>query len=722
MTDKNKRFGTFDGVFTPTFLSILGVIMYLRLGWVVGSVGLWGALAIITIANLITLFTCLSISSITTNINIGTGGAYSIISKSLGLEVGGAVGLPLYFSQAISVAFYVAGFSEIWMTLNPAHNHLLVTYGTWFILLIISYFSAKLAFRIQYFIILVVAVSLFSFFFGPNMQVTPGAVSGIAEGVEFWQIFAVFFPAVTGILAGVTMSGELRRPERNIPIGTLSAVAISFVIYILIAFRFAHVADRTELLSNMSVIISLAKWKWLIIAGIMGAIISSALSMFVTAPRTLLALSEHKLIPFYKQISFVNRKSEPVIAVLFTALVSLCTLLLGTLNNIAELLTMFFLATYGMLNFAVFIEETLGIVSFRPIFKIHPLFSFLGCLGCLFAMMLINPWFSLMAVVVMCATYTFFIHKNVRKNWPDVRKGIFIFIAENAMRIARSLPYHPKIWKPNVLVPISDPEEWTSNIDFIKDITIPSGRIDMFSVVPLAAGMLLSRRDKDREDIDSKIVKLEKQFADIAKVLREQGLLVSYSVVTGYSFLQGSTTVGKALKGSIFPPNLLFLKLGSTIFQDDDMKELIKRLGTDDMGVLLFHLHPEKKFGKKKKINLWLRDASPNINLAILIALKLVQNWQAELLLVQAVATEEEKKKGEKYLERIKGISRLGRDTKVYVAAGPFLKAAQEVPEADINIFGMSEEINMDNKRNILESIDTTILFLRDSSQENALV
>ena len=115
-----KRFGTFEGVFTPTFLSILGVIMYLRLGWVIGETGLKGALIIITIANLITLFTCLSISSISTNSRVGTGGAYSMISKSLGLEMGGAIGIPLYLSQAISVAFYVAGFTECWISLFPA--------------------------------------------------------------------------------------------------------------------------------------------------------------------------------------------------------------------------------------------------------------------------------------------------------------------------------------------------------------------------------------------------------------------------------------------------------------------------------------------------------------------------------------------------------------------------------------------------------------------------
>ena len=146
-----KKFGTFEGVFTPTVLSIVGVIVFLRLGWVVGQVGLGEALLIITISNVITLCTGLSIASITTNLRVGAGGAYSIISKSFGLEAGGAVGIPLYISQAISVGFYITGFTECWIHLFPQHNFTLVAIITWFVLMIISYTSARLAFRIQYF-------------------------------------------------------------------------------------------------------------------------------------------------------------------------------------------------------------------------------------------------------------------------------------------------------------------------------------------------------------------------------------------------------------------------------------------------------------------------------------------------------------------------------------------------------------------------------------------
>ncbi|HQP10054.1 MAG TPA: Na-K-Cl cotransporter, partial [Candidatus Omnitrophota bacterium] len=161
-----KRFSTFEGVFTPCLLSILGVIMYLRLGYVVGSAGLGGALIIIVLANMITLATALSMSSVVTNIRIGPGGAYSIIAKSLGLEAGAAIGIPLYISQAISFAFYVIGSAECWRFIFPDHDILAVSVVIWFLILVVSYTSARLAFRVQYVIMAIIGASLVSILLG----------------------------------------------------------------------------------------------------------------------------------------------------------------------------------------------------------------------------------------------------------------------------------------------------------------------------------------------------------------------------------------------------------------------------------------------------------------------------------------------------------------------------------------------------------------------------
>ena len=199
-----KRYGAFAGVFTPTLLTILGVIMYLRLGWGVGNAGLFGALLIVLLGCFITLATALSLSSIATNTHIGAGGPYAIITKSLGLEIGGSIGIPLFLSQTLAVAMYVFGFREGWLTLFPHHAPLAVDLILFVTLFIITCISTELVFRTQYLVIFVIAASLVAVFaagFGQESAqpiVWWGTFEDVADpvfsGSPFWYVFAVFFP------------------------------------------------------------------------------------------------------------------------------------------------------------------------------------------------------------------------------------------------------------------------------------------------------------------------------------------------------------------------------------------------------------------------------------------------------------------------------------------------------------------------------------------------
>jgi solute carrier family 12 (sodium/potassium/chloride transporter), member 2 len=218
-----KGYGTFGGVFVPTLLTILGVILYLRLGWVVGNAGLGGAVVIIVLALLISASTGLSLSSVTTNIRIGAGGAYSIISRSLGIEVAGSIGIPLFLAQAFAVAMYVFGFRTGWQILFPTHPDIAVDFGMFAVVLVIALISARLAFRVQFVILALfvgalasVAATVFTLPLDEPIQVIgdfPGAPETGFTGVGFWTVFAIFFPAVTGIMAGANMSGELADPD-----------------------------------------------------------------------------------------------------------------------------------------------------------------------------------------------------------------------------------------------------------------------------------------------------------------------------------------------------------------------------------------------------------------------------------------------------------------------------------------------------------------------------
>ena len=279
-----KKFGTFGGVFTPTLLTILGVIMYLRLGWVVGNAGLLGAWLIIIISFLITLTTALSMSSITTNIRIGAGGAYAIISQSLGLEVGGSLGIPRYISQGLAVTMYIFGFREGWLSIFPDHPAFIVDLVVFVVIYGIAYKSADLAIKTQYFIMAIIAASLIvivlAAYYGSMQYSTvdvlkvgnfQGSIENNFSGSDFWMVFAVFFPAATGIMAGANMSGELKDPRKSIPVGTLWAIGVSFVIYMGLAYWIARSASLDELLKNYNIMIDKSFFPPLVIAGVLGS-------------------------------------------------------------------------------------------------------------------------------------------------------------------------------------------------------------------------------------------------------------------------------------------------------------------------------------------------------------------------------------------------------------------------------------------------------------------
>lgn len=393
MTEPQGRLGTFGGVFTPTLLTILGVIMYLRLGWVVGNGGLIGAFMVMGLAIGITTCTGLALSSISTNTRLGAGGPYAIISRSLGLEVGGSVGVPLFISQALAVAMYIFGFREGWLWFFPDHNALLVDLVTFALVFVIAYMSAELAFKVQYGIMAVIVLSIVLILASPagwtgDIQWT-GTWRGSPEngfaGTDFWAVFAVFFPAATGIMAGANMSGDLAHPRRAIPVGTISALVVSTVIYGLLAVWLSRAGTPEELTSNYTFLVDASLWGPGVLAGLLGATLSSALSSLVGAPRILLALVRDGIVPNVGGIGDVAANREPRRAMIASGLLVVGGLLLRDLNAIAPLLSMFFLITYGVINVVVLLEGSLGLQSYRPTLKIPRLVPLLGAVGCVFA-------------------------------------------------------------------------------------------------------------------------------------------------------------------------------------------------------------------------------------------------------------------------------------------------------------------------------------------------
>ncbi|MEE8335804.1 MAG: amino acid permease [Candidatus Neomarinimicrobiota bacterium] len=730
---KRHRFGTFEGVFTPTILTILGVILYLRLGWVVGNAGFGGALLIILLAKIVTVTTGLSIASMASNIKIGDGGSYAIISRSLGLEIGSAVGLPLYLSQALGAAMYIVGFSEGWTALFPHHNPLIVSSSVLVLLLTISMVSAHFALRAQYIIMFLIGFSLVSFFMGNGQTPDQILIWGNFESAPFWAVFAIFFPAVTGIEAGAAMSGELADPKTSLRRGILYSIVISFIVYVAVAFWLDRSVPSELLRSNYKIMLDISRWRSVLLAAILGATLSSALGALVGGPRTLLALGKNKVIPLGRFFAKRGKNGEPQVAILFTGLIVEAALLLGDLNTIAPLLTMFFLITYGTINLVVLIEKGTGIVSFRPTFNVPLLVPLIGTLWCSIAMFLINPIFAASAIFIILIVYSIQVRMNHRAPWGDVRQGLFTAIAEWAVRISAKMPASSKSWKPNLLVPIENPRYWRRRLRLVRDIIYPKGSVRLVTVkvgksgvrqslVNLVDSYMDSISHPELEPKSEKEEILSGQLNDLALNLKKEKILVTSTVLEADNFLEGISIATQALRSTVLPPNVLFLSMGDEAYKDDRLAALMAIGQREKMGILLVKPHPGKRFGDKKKIYLWLGSKTPNMNLSILTALQIERNWNGYLNLIQVVENEEKIYRAEKRLKVISDRARLPLDAENHVLVGEFLKELSFGQNADVNIFGVPESFNIKLMRKVAADLDTACIFVRAGGGENVMI
>jgi len=719
---KPVLFGTFEGVFVPNLLTILGVIMYLREGWVVGNAGLLGAWLIILISFAITTCTGLSLSSITTNIRIGAGGAFSIISQSLGLEVGGSIGIPLYLSQALAVSMYIFGIRAGWRWFFPEHPALYIDLAAFILLFVIAYISARLAFRIQYFILVVIVASLVSVFwtgFGDSMQgpvqlwgTFPGSPETGFVGIGFWEVFAVYFPAATGIMAGANMSGELKNPRKSIPLGTLSVIGISLCIYLALAYWFARSATPEELVSNYTIIFEKAAFGPIVVAGLLGATFSSALNSIVGAPRILQALGEHGILPKSEWFSQKTDRGEPRNAILFTGAIVLGAIMLRNLNSVAPLITMFFLITYSMINVVVFIEQNLKLVSFRPLFKIPLLVSFLGAAGSLFAMFIINPGFSLLAVVVVLLTHNYLLRKHLKAPFGDVRSGLFVAVAEWAAKKTNSLTSSSeRTWKANLLVPVEDSRELMGTFYFLRDITYPKGSVKLLG--------LAGKTDEEN---------LLSQLSSISEGFQEEGVFSSWTIIDTAEFEENLVVGMEALTGSFFRPSILFLRLPENKDRDEEIREIIRKASMYRMGVLLFSKHPQAGLGRQNLINLWIENRGldwdismelGNMDLALLIAYKLKSNWKASLSFMTFAPTTIQARAAENFLQSLAELARIP-NVKMQVLRENPIKSSR-LPFASLHIFSLDPNPDLDLARRLMEKAGSSCLFALDSGEENAL-
>ena len=720
--DSDPKFGTFAGVFTPTLLTILGAIMYLRLGQVVGNAGLGGALLIIALAHVITITTGLSVSSISTNTRVGAGGAFAIVSKALGVEVGGAIGVPLFLAQGISVALYVMAFGEGWLRIFPSHSYFLVCILAFVLVFGIAYASTSFAFRIQFFVLAIVGFSLFSIFLGSfpigeqaGLTQTP-VVWGEFAKWDFWQTFAIFFPAVTGIMAGISMSGSLQSPRRSLPLGTMGGIGVGLVVYVALAYWLARAVAPADLLANETVMVDRAFWSWAILAGILGATFSSALGSLVAAPRVMQALALNRLLPFSGIFSRETAAGEPRQAMLATGAIALVALLLalggGGLNAIAGVISMFFIITYGMLNVVVFSEQMLGMVSFRPTFRVPRVVPFLGMIGSLFVIFLINPVFGLVAVTMVLALYFFLARRaSVGETSDDIRSGLFFTIAEWASSRAIKMPSAPeRAWRPSLLAPVSSVSELNGSYRFMRALTYPQGAVTSLGICPPGE---------------------EAQLADLelfTQAFIDDGIRAQSTVLEDENFIDGVRAATQILRRTFFRPNLLFLHMRRDS-RLRELRQLIEKTTAYRMGIVVLARHPLNDLGREQVINVWiapqpvweLNALAGENDLAILLALQLQKNWLGRINLLMAVADDAEKAQAEPVLGDLVTQARLPATTNIVVLPLPYEEALARAPRADLSIIGLPRDPDLSFDRRIVDIVDGSCVFVRDSGDESAL-
>ncbi len=616
-----RKFGTFGGVFTPSVLTILGVILFLRYDTVVGNAGLWGALLVLLIAKGFTTITTFSLSSIATNMKVKGGGSYFLISRSLGVEFGGVIAVFFYIALALSVSMYVVGFTEALFLAIPKLNipFTLAATITNIVVFTFVYIGAGWTIRVQYFILAIVLAAIGSYCYGAWGQASAEILSENLQprwtaGHSLITIFALFFPAVTGIEAGVNMSGDLKAPSRSIPLGTFFAIGFTFLVYAGIAVLMAASSSRSSLVGEGMIMQEKAWFGPLVYAGVIAATLSSALGSMMGAPRILQAFAKDNIFKKLKYFALGSGKSnEPRRAIVITFLLTQTGVLLGDLDTVAPIITMFFLLTYGTINLASFYESISANISFRPTFRLnHWSISLLGAIGSLTIMFLINWIWASIAIIVSTALFLGIKRAELIVQWGDVLSGYAYRRARNALLALEREKYYPKNWRPSILT-LSGLAG--SRMHLVKYANLLSSGRGLVSLAHIIEGDLesLSKRRMEGEKL-------------IRGFIRDEELTAFPVVVVDDNFTDGLKAILQCHGIGGLRPNILMLGWSDDPDKRENLSKIISLTSKMDISCLILSSKQKESWEHPVgAINIWWTD-SKNGAMMLLMAYLLKGN------------------------------------------------------------------------------------------------
>lgn len=623
----SQKFGTAP-VFFTAISTILGAILFLRFGYAVGNLGFWGVVLIILLGHLVTIPTALAISELATNKRVEGGGEYFIISRSFGLNIGATIGIALFFSQAISVAFYVIAFTEAF---EPVFNWAFSTYGYELprqvvsipAMLVLSILilkkGANLGVKALYFVVAILFVSLLMFFFGTTDYAAVSDFSLINADFRntdnFFVIFAIIFPAFTGMTAGVGLSGDLKNPSKSIPLGTTAATLIGMVVYFFVIYKLAMSVSSSDLMEHQLIMAKVAIGGSLIIPlGLAASTISSALGSVMVAPRTLQALSIDRSFPSKALNRWLAKgrtsDNEPVNASLVTCIIAMIFVILGDVNAVAEIISMFFMLTYGALCLISFLNHFGSSPSYRPSFKSRWLLSLVGFITSVWVMFKINTLYAFAAVIVMTLIYLLINRYHKHRNGLEsiflnslyqLNRNMQVFLQKTGKRKMRE-------WRPSAICISKDSFERDTAFKLLNWISYKYG-----------FGTYLHRIEGyySKATYKQSQVELDKLISGFDKM--ENHVYVDTIISPSYT---------SAIAQAIQLPGIAGMENNMVIFEFDkenpDRLDLIienyalARAGNFDFCILG---SSRREFNFKNNIHVWIRSSdTDNANLMILLS------------------------------------------------------------------------------------------------------
>jgi len=580
----------------------------MRLGWVVGNAGLIGAIVIIVIAHVISVSTGLSVSSVATDKKIGAGGIYYVLSRSMGIPIGGSIGIALFIGTALSIALYLVGFAEsfnAYFGFGTSINTIRLT-GTFALITLstLALISTSVALKTQFIILAAIIVSLVSIFLGTSEFATESIQLFSGENsVSMEVVFAVFFPAVTGFTAGIAMSGDLEDPKRSIPRGTLYAIGVGLLVYIALAVFMAYTIDTEVLKTDYNILMKIALFAPAVVAGIWGATLSSALGGILGGPRILQAMSIDKVTPkiFGKGR---GKNDEPVNALIFAFIIAEIGILIGELDIIARVVSMFYLTAYGFINISFFLESWAN-PDFQPTFKIKRWIGLIGFIACFSVMFKLDTMAMIAALSVISAMYFGLQRKEVKLQSNDVWKSVWENVVNKGLKKIDSQVEENSNWNPNIILFSGKSDHQNYLLELCKTVSGRTGIVTNFKLI------------LDKKNSKPPLKKIDQVVRD--EMFQDLGIFARQIKVD--NIYKGITNIASTFGFSGVEPNTIMMGWPKGLENSEEYSKMTQTLLHLDYNLLYLDFDRKAKFGNYETVDLWWRETdSKNAEMMLNIA------------------------------------------------------------------------------------------------------